>query len=51
MIFVLTIFLGILIIEVAVIGEFVADLKRTFDEILDILEVMEADQKWEVKRK
>lgn len=51
MIYVLTVFVGILIIEVAVIGEFVADLKRTFDEILDVLDVMEADSKREVKRK
>ena len=51
MIYVLTVFVGILIIEVAVIGEFVADLKRTFDEILDVLDVMEADSKGEVKRK
>ena len=37
MIYVLTIFLGVLIIEVAVLGEFVADAKRSLDEVLDII--------------
>lgn len=51
MIYVLTIFLGVLIIEVAVLGEFVADAKRSLDEVLDILDRAEADARGETKRK
>ena len=51
MIYILTIFLGVLIVEVAVLGEFVADTKRTLDEILEILDRAEADAQKETKRK
>lgn len=51
MIYILTIFLGVLIVEVAVLGEFVADTKRTIDEILGILDRAEADARKETKRK